>query len=167
MRRWRARGVSGTLRGMSMATPVSPPDLDQMTPQQLREFAAGLMVTVQRKDEELRHKTALNTQLKHEIAILRRWRFGKRGEQLSGVQASLLEDSVDEDLAAIERELEVLNGDESGSEAPVSRKAQPKRAALPPELPRTDIRHDPKDKRCGCGCQLKLVRDEVSEKLDY
>jgi Transposase and inactivated derivatives len=150
-----------------MAPPVSPPDLDQMTPQQLREFAAGLMVTVQRKDEELRHKTALNTQLKHEIAILRRWRFGKRGEQLSGVQASLLEDSVDEDLAAIERELEVLNGDELGSEAPVSRKAQPKRAALPPELPRTDIRHDPKDKQCACGCQFKLLRDEVSEKLDY
>ncbi len=108
-----------------MASPVSPPDLDQMTPQQLREFAAGLMVTVQRKDEELRHQTALNTQLKHEIAILRRWRFGKRGEQLSGVQASLLEDSVDEDLAALERELESLNGKAPSNENSASGKRPP------------------------------------------
>lgn len=152
---------------MSAASPVSSPDLDQMNPQQLREFAAGLMATVQRKDEELRHKTALNTQLKHEIAILRRWRFGKRGEQLSGVQASLLEDSVDEDLAAIGRELEALNGEASASEDTVSRKGQPKRAPLPPELPRIDVRHDPQDTHCPCGCQLKLVREDISEKLDY
>jgi len=50
-------------------------------------------------------------------------------------------------------------------EDPVSRKAAPKRAPLPPELPRTTIRHDPQDQQCACGCQFKLVRDEVSESL--
>jgi len=146
---------------------ASPPQLDQMDSQQLRVFAANLLATVQRQDQELRHKTALNTQLKHELAILRRWRFGKKGEQLSGVQASLLEDSVDEDLAALERELESLNGKAPSNENSASGKRPPKRAPLPPQLPRTDIRHDPEERQCPCGCQLKLVRDEISEKLDY
>ncbi len=46
-------------------------------------------------------------------------------------------------------------------------KDQPKRAALPPELPRIEIRHEPHSMNCTCGCQLKFVRDEVSEKRDY
>jgi transposase len=38
---------------------------------------------------------------------------------------------------------------------------------LPPELPRTEIRHEPHDVNCPCGCRLKFVRNEVTEKLDY
>jgi transposase len=44
---------------------------------------------------------------------------------------------------------------------------QPKRAALPAGLPRVDIHHEPDSTTCGCGCQLKRVGQDVSEKLDY
>ncbi len=47
-------------------------------------------------------------QLNHEMALLKRHRFGKRAEGISRAQHSLLEDLVDEDIGAIERELEHL-----------------------------------------------------------
>jgi hypothetical protein len=107
----------------------------------------------------------LNERLTFEIALLRRFRFGKRGEQLPpGVQDSLLEDAVDEDLVEIEAQLATLRPQTTPTPEP---KNQPKRAALPAQLPRIEIRHEPHDSTCTCGCRLKFVRDEVSEKLDY
>lgn len=38
---------------------------------------------------------------------------------------------------------------------------------LPPELPRTIIRHEPASTACGCGCQMKRIREDATEKLDY
>ena len=42
------------------------------------------------------------------MALSKRWRFGRRSEQLYPAQRSLLEESIDEDLEAIELELEAL-----------------------------------------------------------
>lgn len=96
-----------------------------------------------------------------EIALLRRFRFGRRAEQLpAGVQPSLLED--DADLQEIEAELKAL-----APQAPAAAKAQPRRQALPAELARIEIRHEPHDANCACGCQMKLLREEATEKLDY
>lgn len=38
---------------------------------------------------------------------------------------------------------------------------------LPPELPRTDIHHEPASRTCRCGYGLKRIDEDVSEKLDY
>lgn len=46
-------------------------------------------------------------------------------------------------------------------------KQQPKRAPLPAGLPRTLIHHEPESTQCRCGCQLKRIGEDVSEKLDY
>lgn len=46
-------------------------------------------------------------------------------------------------------------------------KQQPKRTPLPPELPRTLLHHEPENTQCRCGCQLKRIGEDVSEKLDY
>ncbi|MFD2199925.1 IS66 family transposase, partial [Halomonas beimenensis] len=89
--------------------------------------------------------------------------FGKRSEQLNVLQISLLDEVVDADIAAIETELEELK---LASTSPTPRKT-PKRAPLPPELPRTEIRHDPESEHCACGCQLRRIGEEISEKLDY
>ena len=153
-------------------TTAAPESLQHMDASALRELAAYLMVTLQDKDRELAHKSqellsseTLNEKLTFEIAMLRRFRFGKRGEQLPlGVQGSLLEDAVDEDLTEIEAQLAALNPRAELASEP---KNKPKRVALPPELTRIEIRHEPHDASCTCGCQLKFVRDEVSEKLDY
>jgi len=46
--------------------------------------------------------------LTHEIAQLKRLKFAKRSEQMNPEQASLLDDLIDTDIAAIEAELQAL-----------------------------------------------------------
>ncbi|RAR56539.1 transposase, partial [Onishia taeanensis] len=140
-----------------------PPDLSQLSPDQLRHLAATLMTQVEEKDKALRHSEQVNQKLTYELALLKRHAFGKRSEQLNVLQISLLEDGVDADIAAIETELEDLVTTDASS-AP---KKTPKRASLPPELPRTEIHHDPENDHCPCGCKLRRIGEEVSEKLDY
>src|SRR3546814_3980617 len=78
-------------------------------------------------------------------------------------QASLLDDLIDTDIAAIEPELQALQI----APATTEKKQKPKRTALPAEFPRTLIHHEPDNTRCPCGCALKRIGEDVSEKLDY
>jgi transposase len=104
-------------------------DLHQLSEAQLRNLAAQMLNQLSEQDACLAEKETRiaaqdvqlierdaaihryrirNEQLTHEIALLKRHRFGKRGEAISRQQYSLLEDLVDEDTAAIEQELEQL-----------------------------------------------------------
>jgi transposase len=134
-----------------------------MDAQQLREFAAELIERLARKDHELRHKQLKIEQLTHEMAVLRRWKFAARSEQLHGAQGSLLEETIDADLEAIGQELAALR---SPASAPPP-KEQPKRTPLPAYLPRVEVRHEPERTVCSCGCAMKRIGEDVSEKLDY
>ena len=69
--------------------------LAAMDAQQLREFAAGLIERVARQDQELRCKQLKIDQLTHEMAVLRRWKFAARSEQLHGEQRHLFDETVD------------------------------------------------------------------------
>ncbi|MFM1988780.1 MAG: hypothetical protein RJA99_1737, partial [Pseudomonadota bacterium] len=136
----------------------------------LREFAASLIDKVSRLDSdnarldsENRLKQFKIDQLSHEMAVLKRWKFGGRSEQLQGEQKTLFDETFDADLVAIELELDALRGKPAAPE----QKEIPKRAALPANLPRREIRHEPESTTCGCGCALKRIGEDVSEKLDY
>ncbi len=137
--------------------------LTRMDAQQLREFAAGLIETLAGKDRELRHKQLKIEQLTHEMALLKRWKFAARSEQLHGAQGSLLDETIDADLEAIAAELATLRSAQP-AQAP---KEQPKRSPLPAHLPRVDVRHEPEQTVCSCGCAMKRIGEDVSEKLDY
>ncbi|SHM07027.1 IS66 family transposase [Vreelandella subglaciescola] len=139
------------------------PDLDHLSPDQLRALAAALFDRVEHKDRTLVHRDAVIEKLTHEVAILKRHQYAQRSEQRDAAQGSLLDELVDGDLAAIEAELAQLTADD----APAPPKKQPRRAPLPPELPRTLIHHEPENTQCRCGCQLKRVGEDISEKLDY
>jgi transposase len=153
------------------------PDLTQLTPEQLRQLAAELMIRVEQQDQVIQaHDQALQQrdqtiqqrdlkigQLTHEVALLRRHKYGQRSEHLNVLQISLLDEVTDADIAGIETELEQLQAPAATS----AEKRQPKRSPLPPELPRTEIHHEPDNTQCTCGCQLKRIGEEVSEKLDY
>jgi len=157
-------------------------DIKQLSESQLRDYAAQMQAALAERDTSIRQlKTEKEAQLQerdsaiqrlriekerltHEIAILRRHRFGKRSEAGSrSPQQSLLDDLVEEDIAAIETELEKL--DEPFTKE--RRRSKPRRQPLPPQLPRTDIHHDPESTTCGCGCALTRIGEDVSEKLDY
>jgi transposase len=137
--------------------------LARMDAQQLRAFAAELIETLAGKDRELRHKELKIEQLTHEMAVLKRWKFAARSEQLHGAQRSLLEETIDADLEAIAVELAALRS----PQRPQAPKEQPKRGPLPAHLPRVEVRHEPERTVCSCGCALKRIGEDVSEKLDY
>jgi transposase len=156
---------------------ISPPSLDQLNPEQLRALATQVMQRVETLDHQVdtlgktvetmgrkihRDRTVIE-KLTHEIAQLKRFKFAKRSEQHSPAQAGLLDDLIDTDIAAIEAELEALQA----KPASIETKQKPKRTALPPQFPRTLIHHEPDNTQCACGCALKRIGEDVSEKLDY
>ncbi len=156
---------------------TSSPDLAQMTPDQLRAFAAQLLSqvetmgqtvetmskTVETMGKKINRDQTVIEKLTHEIAQLKRLKFAKRSEQMNPEQASLLDDPIDTDIAAIEAELQALQL----APATAEKKQKPKRTALPAEFPRTLIHHEPDNTHCPCGCALKRIGEDVSEKLDY
>lgn len=144
--------------------------LAKMSADELRAFAASLIDKVAHMDGDIARLSGENRlkqlkidQLTHEMAVLRGWRFGARSEQLSGEQKTLFDETLDADIEAIELELKALSN-EAERALP---KEQPKRAALPANLPRREVRHEPDSTTCGCGCAMKRIGEDVSEKLDY
>lgn len=149
------------------------PNLDDLSAEQVRVLAAQLLVEVeqnkvliQHKDQANHHLQTVNDKLTHELAILKRHRYARRSETLSQQQASLLDELIGADIGAIEEELAQAGAQvpEAGQAKP---KQQPRRTPLPAELPRTLIEHDPDSTTCQCGCQLKRIGEDISEKLDY
>ena len=130
----------------------------------LDQQIASLDQTISSKDREILYRQAKIDQLIHEMAVLKRWKFGRSREQLDAGQASLLDETIDADIAAIEQELQDLAPPANAAKEP---RQQPKRAALPPELPRVELHHEPDSTTCSCGCQLKRIGEDISEKLDY
>ena len=114
------------------------------------------------RDQELKAKQLKIDQLTHEMAILKRWHFDRRSEQMDAMQRSLLDESIDADIEAISLEIEALK--EKPASAP---KEKPRRVALPASFPRREIRHEPENTQCSCGCRLERIGEDVSEKLDY
>jgi len=95
--------------------------------------------------------------------VLKRWKFAARSEQLHGEQRTLFDEAIDADLEAIAAELATLRSAEH-RQAP---KDPPKRSPLPAHLPRVDVRHEPEHTVCRCGCAMRRIGEDVSEKLDY
>ena len=87
---------------------VIPDSLDQLSAQEVRELLTGLITKVAQQDQELVYRQTKIDQLTHEMAVLKRNQFGRSREQLDSTQVSLLEEAFDEDLAAIEQELNNL-----------------------------------------------------------
>ncbi|WP_038215687.1 hypothetical protein, partial [Xenophilus azovorans] len=148
---------------------ISAQQLEALDPQ-VRQAMLSLMAEVAARDEQLRAKDALIEQrerdaafkqalidkLTHEVAVLKRMKFAATSEKFAGSaeQKSLLEDTLDEDLAELYREIKRLGAD---GDAPGDKtgKKTPKRQALPPHLPRRDVHHEPESTVCGCGCQMQ------------
>lgn len=145
--------------------------LQSLNAEQLRELVPELIAKIAQqsqiiaaKDSDIQYRQAKIDKLTHELATLKRWKFGRSSELLNASQISLLDETIDADIAAIEQELQELAPPAKSDTQP---RQQPKRAALPAGLPRVDIHHEPDSTTCGCGCQLKRIGQDVSEKLDY
>ena len=120
------------------------------------------------KDQLIRSKEQRIMLLTHEMAVLKRWKFGRSREGLNAEQLTLLDEAIDADLAGIETELDSLRQGSDLIKPRVLR--QPRRAPLPPELPRTEFHHEPESTLCtnaGCAAPLQRIGEDITEKLDY
>lgn len=125
---------------------------------EIRRHAAALA----ERDREIHHKETRIAALTAEIARLRRVQFAARSEQMNPQQRALFDEAIETDIAAVEAELESL-------QAPATPRVrrQPRRQALPADLPRIQTRHEPESRTCAsCGEALTLIGEHVSEKLD-
>jgi transposase/uncharacterized protein YbaR (Trm112 family) len=136
---------------------ISPEQLPHMSADELRDVVQSLLKTVT-------FKQATIDKLTHENAMLKRLKFAAQSERFNAGQRSLLEETLDEDLQAVNDEIEQLKP--TDAPAPCV-KEQPKRQPLPANLPRIEIRHEPDSTTCACGCQMKRIGEDVAEKLDY
>jgi len=152
---------------------IAPQQLETLDPQ-TRQAVLALMAELSAKDDQLQRaqreasfKQALIDKLSHEMAVLKRQRFATTSEKfaasLNAEQQSLLEDTLDADIAEVEGEIERARDDRKGE---IDRQ-RPKRKPLPPHLPRRDVHHEPDSTECGCGSPMKRIGEDVSEKLDY
>ena len=130
---------------------------------QLRQVVRTLIAEAAAKDREIAFKQAFIDKLTHEMAVLKRLKFAARSESFNAEQKSLLEETIDTDLAALAAEIEQAQPSPPGQDD----KQKPKRQPLPANLPRREIHHEPENTTCSCGCQLKRIGQDVAEKLDY
>jgi hypothetical protein len=133
-------------------------DLDTLDAQQLRDALRAAR-------SEVAFKQAVIDKLTHENAILKRLKFAAQSERYSAEQKSLLDETLDADLAAVAAEIEGLQ-----PVRPAGERQKPRRERLPAHLPRRDVRHEPESTTCptpNCGQAMQRIGEDVAEKLDY
>ncbi len=144
----------------------APPALADLNADELREMVTGLLQKVASNTAQIQFKQALIDKLTYENAVLKRLKFGLKSEKMNAEQRSLLDETLDADLAAVADEIALALPESVAAQE----KRTPKRQALPAELPRQTFSHEPESTVCtapGCGSQMKRIGEDVSEKLDY
>ena len=106
------------------------------------------------RDAELRNRDLLIEKLKHQLAGLRRQRFGATSETLDQLELGL----EDEEVA---RAAEALPEPTPGA------KRQPKRRPLPEHLAREETVLTPGERCTDCGGSLKRLGEDVTGELEY
>jgi len=107
---------------------------------------------------ELKSRELLIEKLKHQLAGLRRHRFGSRSESLDQLELTLEEQEIALAAAA------PVQQDRA---APTDDKRQPKRRRLPDHLPRNEQVLSPGEVCGQCGGKLKRLGEDVTEELEY
>lgn len=157
---------------------ISQQELQALSPQ-MQQLLQGLLsehenqlrakdALLAQREREAAFKQAVIDKLTHEMAVLKRMKFAATSERFASTlapeQRSLLEETLDTDLAELEQEIHQLGLD---NKSPEEERKKPKRQSLAAHLPRHEVHHEPDSTTCGCGCQMQRIGEDVSEKLDY
>ena len=125
---------------------------------------------IEHQERELRFRSAKLEKVTFELARLKAWKFGAKTEAMSAEQRRLFEETLAEDAASLQAQLDELQAKLPAQDTPArAPRSKPKRRALPEHLRRVDHHHEPEDTNCptpGCGCPMVRVGEDVSEKLD-
>ena len=149
---------------------ISAQQLDALDPP-TRQAMLSLLAEVRAKDEliaqcdrEVAFKQAVIDKLTHENAILKRLKFAAKSEAYSAEQKSLLEETLDSDLAAVAAEIEGMRNPRrqgpARSRYPSARSCRRTcRAARSATSPRTPP--------AAAAQPMQRIGEDVAEKLDY
>lgn len=85
----------------------------EVSNQQLGTKVQHLEVTNQQLDSKVQHLSILNQKYEHELALFKQHKFGSKNEHLTAKQIHLWDEAVEEDIAAVDLELERLNADKT------------------------------------------------------
>jgi transposase len=110
---------------------------------------------------QLRSRDFLIEKLKHQLAGMRRHRFGSSSEAIDQLELTLEEEEI---ARAAEMSVE---GTAAAASAPDTARRKPRRKPLPDHLPRNETVLAPGDACCACGGRLKRLSEDVTEQLEY
>jgi transposase len=141
-------------------------NLDSAAKTQVAALVQSLLDQVKKDAETLQAKDLKIQALILELAHLRRLRYGVKNEALSSLQRDLFEETCNEDIAALEAEVEQAD-EPSGSTVTKPKRLRAGRQPLPAHLPRIEHRHEPESCQCGqCGKDLVKIGEDITEQLD-
>lgn len=132
----RAAAGAGSITGVmdSSATHIIDPAFAGMS-------FADVCALAHRQQAQIKHISAINAKMAHEMAVLKRLKFAASSERFGPEQKSLLEEAIDEDLQALDREIGKLEQPPSKrarSTRPSARRYRPTcRAEMSSTSPRT------------------------------
>lgn len=117
------------------------PDLSQLTHEQLLEFTRQLAIQhqqlaedKQQLDSKVQHLSIPTQKYEHELALFKKYKFGSKNEHLTAKQIYLWDEAVEEDIAAVDLELERLNADKTDAATQNATVNKPKSRLLPDHL---------------------------------
>ncbi len=169
---------------MLNVTTLKAQDLQGLSQSAVAEIAAALLAQlavqqaaiaakdehIARRDREIKFKDAKIERITFELARLKAWRFGAKTEAMNAQQRQMFEDTLAEDEADLQAQLDALQGQGEPADNPqTDSKRKPRRQALPEHLRRVDHHHEPQDTTCptpDCGQAMVRIGEDVSERLD-
>ena len=134
--------------------------MDTLSPRTLPDNVDALKGIVSAQASELHAKSLLIDKLKHQLAVLRRGKFGASSESLD--QLDLLIEEME-----LERAEAAASMPAAVDDAQPSDRAKPARKVLPEHLPRTDVVHAPASDCTDCGKPMRPLSEDIREVLDY
>ena len=111
-------------------------------------------------EAEIKERDYRIEKLEHQLAGLRRHRFGARSEALDQLELTLEEEEI-------ARAVGTPVADDVSDTSSDTPKGKPKRKPLPDHLPRNDEILSPGSQCSTCGGVLKTLGEDVTEELEY
>ena len=134
------------------------------------EAATKLLERIGALSAEIKHKDAKLQKVTFELARLKALKYGAKTEVMTAEQRRLFEETIAEDEASLQAQLDALRDTTKPSlPAEPTDKRRPRRQPLPDHLRRVEHRHEPEDTNCptpDCGRPMMRIGEDVSERLD-
>ena len=145
-------------------------DLQGLAPEAIAALAQQMLQRLRQQDNEIRFKDAKIEKITFQLARLKAWKFGAKTEAMSAEQRRRFEETLAEDEASLQAQLEQARGEApTPSKDDANTERKPRRRPLPDHLRRVEHHQEPKNTSCPspmCGKPMVRVGEDISEKLD-